>query len=117
MWVGQDLTVPFAQLNTQGLKEALGHSGVNVVVFDNQNKVDQMSRGIGLAIAQKVDVIIDDGVPGIFLRNDYAKAKAAGIKIIDAENGDPGPMANSQKNCECDCRSKPESQPSRTDHG
>jgi ribose transport system substrate-binding protein len=90
VWVIEILSIPFAQLNVQGAKEAFDQAGVNMVTFDGKGQVAETSRGIGQAIGQNADMILVASLPGQNFKPDFDRAQAAGIPIVMIENHDPG---------------------------
>jgi ribose transport system substrate-binding protein len=90
VWVIEILSIPFAQLNVQGAKEAFDKAGVNMMTFDGKGEVAETSRGIGQAIAQNADMILVASLPGQNFKPDFDRAQAAGIPIVMIENHDPG---------------------------
>jgi ribose transport system substrate-binding protein len=90
IWIITFLSVPFAQQNVQGFKEAAEAVGAQVTTFDGTAGVDAYQRGIRGAIARKADAIVIGTLdPGLF-RTDLRNAQSKGIKVVAVSSHAPG---------------------------
>jgi ribose transport system substrate-binding protein len=85
------LSIPFAQQNAEGLKQAGEAAGATVEAIDGKAQVNDYVRAIEQAISQKADVILIESLPVSLFASQLKKAEAAGIPVISVENHDPGP--------------------------
>lgn len=96
IWVITFLSVPFAQQNVAGLKEAAAAVGATVTAVDGTAGVDAYQRGIQQAIAQGADAIIIGTLNPSLFTADLNVARSHGIKVIAVSSHAPGqlPPAN-----------------------
>jgi ribose transport system substrate-binding protein len=92
IWVITFLSVPFAQQNVQGLKEAAAAVGAKVTAFDGGAGVDAYQRGIRQAIAQGADAIIVGTLNPSLFTPDLRTARARGIKVVAVSSHAPGQL-------------------------
>ena len=74
--------VPFVAAVEQGMKEAAGAVGADLVVYRNQGRPSQWAQGIRTAIAQDVDAITLLAQDPALLGPQIDDAKRAGIPVI-----------------------------------
>ena len=86
------LSVPFAQQNVQGFKEAAEAVGATVTTFDGTAGVDAYQRGIRGAIAQNADAIVIGTLDPALFRTDLRNAQSKGIKIVAVSSHAPGQL-------------------------
>lgn len=91
VWAVLILSIPFAQINAAGYEEALTAAGIELVKFDGKASVQQTSRGIQQAIAQRADLLLVQTLPATLFASDFARATQSGIPVVMVENQDPGP--------------------------
>jgi ribose transport system substrate-binding protein len=92
IWVITFLSVPFAQQNVAGLKEAAAAVGATVTAVDGTKGVDAYQRGIRQAIAQGADAIVVGTLNPALFSTDLNAARARGIKVIAVSSHAPGQL-------------------------
>jgi ribose transport system substrate-binding protein len=90
IWVITFMSVPFAQQNVQGLKQAATAVGATVTTVDGTAGVDAYQRGIQEAIAQKADTIVIGTLNPALFTTQLKQAEALGIKVIAVSSHAPG---------------------------
>lgn len=85
------LSIPFAQQNAEGFKQAAAEVGATVQAIDGKAQVNDYVRAIQQAVSQKVDAIVIESLPVSLFESQLKEAEAAGIPVISLENHDPGP--------------------------
>ena len=88
-FIATTMAIPYVATLAEYVKEAGKAAGVNVVVYDGKASAAEQDKGIQTAIAQKADGIILQAVDPSLVANSVKAAEAAGIPIIDANNGQP----------------------------
>lgn len=81
------LTNQFAGAVADGFKKAAQAAGLKPVVFDGKGTVSEWNKGFNGAIARDPAGIVLWGVPPEMVSEGVAKAKKAGIPVIDTLNG------------------------------
>jgi ribose transport system substrate-binding protein len=84
------LSIPFAQINKDGVEAGLKAAGMSLRALDGQGQVGPTTTAIEYAISQNADLIFAETLSGALFAPQFAKAKAKGIPVIMAENQDPG---------------------------
>jgi ribose transport system substrate-binding protein len=92
IWVITFLSVPFAQQNVQGLKEAAAAAGAKVTAFDGGAGVDAYQRGIRQAVARGADAILVGTLDPSLFTPDLRAAQARGIKVVAVSSHAPGQL-------------------------
>jgi ribose transport system substrate-binding protein len=88
-YITPSLQIPFCAELTKEIEAAGKAAGVNVVGFDGKGKADVFNQGVEAAIAQGASGIILQAIDPSIVSGPLAKAKAAGIKVIDMFNRSP----------------------------
>lgn len=92
VWVITVLSVPFAQQNVAGLKEAAAAVGATVTAVDGTAGVDAYQRGIRQAIAQRADAIVIGTLNPSLFTTDLNTARSRGIKVLAVSSHAPGQL-------------------------
>jgi ribose transport system substrate-binding protein len=92
IWIITFLSVPFAQQNVQGFKEAATAVGASVTAFDGTAGVDAYQRGIKEAVARNADAIVVGTLDPALFRTALNAAKAKGIKVVAVSSHAPGQL-------------------------
>lgn len=87
--IAPTLGIPFVQVVVEAFKDAGKTAGVEGVVFDGQNDISEMQRGIEQAIQQKAGAIVLFSLDPKAFAKPLEKAQEAGIPVVSANNGDP----------------------------
>jgi ribose transport system substrate-binding protein len=82
------LTVPFVANIAKGTQEAAKLAGWDTKLLDGKGSVTEWNRIMGLAIAGHADAIISIAASPELMKPQMAKAKAAGIPVIDVLTAD-----------------------------
>jgi len=88
-YITPSLQIPFCAELTKEIEAAGKAAGVNVVGFDGKGKADVFNQGVEAAIAQHASGIILQAIDPSIVSGPLAKAKAAGIKVVDMFNRSP----------------------------
>jgi ribose transport system substrate-binding protein len=88
-YITPSLQIPFCAELTKEIEKAGKAAGVNVVGFDGKGKADVFNQGVEAAIAQGASGIILQAIDPSIVSGPLAKAKAAGIKVVDMFNRSP----------------------------
>jgi ribose transport system substrate-binding protein len=88
-YITPSLQIPFCAELTKEAEAAGKAAGINVVGFDGKGKADVFNQGVEAAIAQHASGIILQAIDPSIVSGPLAKAKAAGIKVIDMFNRSP----------------------------
>jgi ribose transport system substrate-binding protein len=86
------LTVPFVADIAHGAQTAAKTAGWNTRLIDGKGNITEWNRILGEAISQKVDAVISVASSPVVMKPQMAKAKAAGIPVVDvltADQADP----------------------------
>lgn len=81
------LTNQFAGSVSKGFEAAAKRAGLKPVVFDGRGTVAEWNKGLNNAVSRKPAGIVLWGVPPEMVSEGVAKAKQAGIPVIDTLNG------------------------------
>jgi ribose transport system substrate-binding protein len=92
IWIITFMSVPFAQQNVQGFKEAAQAVGATITTVDGTAGVDAYQRGIQQAIAQKADAIVVGTLNPSLFTTQLRQARAQGIKVIAVSSHAPGQL-------------------------
>jgi ribose transport system substrate-binding protein len=77
----------------QNMQQGLASVGAKTMLFDGQGEPDVIAQAFNTAIGQKVAGIVTYGFDPAIVSSALAKAKAAGIPVVDTANGSPdGPL-------------------------
>lgn len=87
--IAPTLGIPFVQVVSDAFEDAGRTAGVEAVVFDGQNDISQMQRGIEEAIQQDAGAIVLFSLDPVAFAGPLEKAEEAGIPVVSANNGDP----------------------------
>ncbi len=87
--ISPTLGIPFVQVVVEAFKDAGKTAGIEGVVFDGQNDISEMQRGIEQAIQQKAGAIVLFSLDPKAFAGPLKKAQDAGIPVVSANNGDP----------------------------
>jgi ribose transport system substrate-binding protein len=85
--VAIDQTTPSLQLAAQGVKAAAAALGMKTTLFDAKDNPSDMTAGVEQAIAAHAGAIVLDGIAVQLVTSQLEKAAAAGIPVINADNG------------------------------
>jgi ribose transport system substrate-binding protein len=88
-FLANGLNFPFVQDMLRGVKQSAAALGMKVMTADGAGSSAKAGQLVQQAVAQKVDVIIDEGFPDTQIAAPLAAAKAKGIKVLEFGNGDP----------------------------
>lgn len=80
--------VPFVSNIGKAVKEASGVVGWDATIVDGKGNVTEWSRVVNQAVSQGVDAIITVGASPAQMKPAVAKAKDAGIPVVDALTAD-----------------------------
>lgn len=80
--------VPFVANIGKAVKEASGVVGWSATIVDGKGNVTEWSRVVNQAVSQGVDAIITVGASPAQMKPAVARAKAAGIPVVDALTAD-----------------------------
>ena len=94
-YIGVDMSVPILQTISGQLQEALGHVGAKLFICDGKGNPTEWKRCADQGIARKVAAIIVESFPPELITQSIQAASAAGIPVIDGNNGDPTATGNS----------------------
>jgi len=86
------LTVPFVADIAHGAQAAAKAAGWKTRLIDGKGNVTEWNRILSEAISQKVDAVISVASSPVLMKPQMAKAKAAGIPVVDvltADQADP----------------------------
>jgi ribose transport system substrate-binding protein len=90
VYIPVDNSIPFFAPISNQLKEAFASVGVDFDVCDGKGNPGQWSTCIDDAVGRQAGAIIIDSFTASSVKASLDKARAAGVKIIDGNNGDPG---------------------------
>lgn len=98
--IAPTLGIPFVQVVADAFKNAGEVAGVEGVVFDGQNDISEMQRGIEQAIQQKAGAIVIFSIQPESIAGPLKKAQEAGIPVVSANNSEPDapPVENTDAN-------------------
>lgn len=77
---------PFNMTIAQAATTALGKAGVNTKLIDGKGQLNEWTRQLELAVAQKPAAIIDSGLPTDQLSGPMKDVAAANIPLVEAVN-------------------------------
>ncbi|MHB8398054.1 MAG: sugar ABC transporter substrate-binding protein [Candidatus Limnocylindrales bacterium] len=77
---------PFNMTIAQAATAALAKAGVGTKLIDGKGQLNEWTRQIELAVSQKVDAIIDSGLPTDQLSGPMKDVAAANIPLVEAVN-------------------------------
>jgi ribose transport system substrate-binding protein len=90
VYIPVDNSIPFFAPISNQMKEAFASVGVDFDVCDGKGNPGQWATCIDDAVGRKAGAIIIDSFTTSSVQASLDKARAAGVKIIDGNNGDPG---------------------------
>ncbi|MEA2376828.1 MAG: ribose transport system substrate-binding protein [Thermoleophilaceae bacterium] len=98
--IAPTLGIPFVQVVADAFEKAGEVAGVEGVVFDGQNDISEMQRGIEQAIQQKAGAIVIFSIQPESIAGPLKKAQEAGIPVVSANNSEPDdqPAENTDAN-------------------
>lgn len=85
--VAIDQTTPSLQLAAQGVKAAAAKLGMKTTLFDAKDNPSDMTAGVEQAVAAHAAAIVLDGIPVQLVTSQLKSAAAAGIPVVNADNG------------------------------
>lgn len=88
-YIAPSLQIPYVQEVVAGVEKAADTAGMKVRIFDGKGKVDLFNQGINAAVSQGADGIVIQAIAPETVSGPLAKAKAAGIPVIDLFNRGP----------------------------
>jgi ribose transport system substrate-binding protein len=89
VYIPLDNKIPIFSVIYGELKEGLAKVGAEADICDGKGVPNQWASCIDDAAGRGADVIIIDSIPVSSVKASTDKARAAGVKIIDGNNGDP----------------------------
>lgn len=89
-YIPLDNAIPIFSVIYGELETALGEVGAQSTLCDGKGQPSQWAACIDDAAGRGADVIILDSIPIPSVQEAVDAARAAGVKIIDGNNGDPG---------------------------
>jgi ribose transport system substrate-binding protein len=81
--------VPFLSQISEGFSAAAKEAGLTPHIYDGKGDVNTQNQGIASAISEGADGILLQGVEPAVVSANLAKAKAAGIPVVDSFNTSP----------------------------
>jgi ribose transport system substrate-binding protein len=83
---------PFNTSIAKAAQDALKRAGIKTKLIDGKGQLNEWTRQIQEAVAQKADAIIDSGVPTDLVKGPLKDAAAAHIPLIEAVNDVSAPL-------------------------
>ncbi|MFN8215209.1 MAG: sugar ABC transporter substrate-binding protein [Solirubrobacterales bacterium] len=90
LFIGVDSSIPVVQTMYKAFAEAAKEVGMQVNEFDGKGQVSEFNRGMETAISQNYDAVVLLSISPELVAGAVADAERAGVKVIEAINGDPG---------------------------
>lgn len=85
-----DIGVPQTSSSVAGFRAGLAKAGVSLKTFDDNSQLPDASRGVAQGVSLGVDAIVVNAITSSLLAQDYARARAAKIPVIEIEVHDTG---------------------------
>ncbi|MGE4121682.1 MAG: sugar ABC transporter substrate-binding protein [Solirubrobacterales bacterium] len=90
LYIAVDAKIPVVENIYNAMSEGAKEGGVQVDLFDGKGQVSEFNRGMETAISQNYDAVVLMSISPKLVAGAVADADRAGVKVIEAINGDPG---------------------------
>jgi ribose transport system substrate-binding protein len=84
-----ETSVPDTVAEANGTQQALALAGAKTLIYYGQGLPDTITQDFQSAVTQHVAAIVTFGIPPTVFPSGYAVAKAAGVPVVAAADGDP----------------------------
>lgn len=92
-FISPDQSLAYPALEAKGIQAAGKAAGLNVKIFDGKSQPALFNQGVATAVAQHADGILLNAIDPSLVAAPLAKAKKAGIPVVDAYVGSNPPAA------------------------